>query len=241
MIDIHSHILPCKGDDGSESMDNTLSMVLSAHHQGITSMFATPHSEAFFREDANIHLRFDVMRRSLRSVFPDMEFYLGCEIMLTVSNIQDIVKALKNGVLPTMGDQYVLVEFDEQVEKLTISFCLSTLANAGFKPILAHIERYVNLYDEFDYIYNLHKNGCLLQLNAYSLEDYGDVKIRDWARQLIREKLVDFLGTDCHKTWYRPPSAEFAIQWIHDNCQDQEYINGLLHQNATDLLIRKGR
>lgn len=74
MIDIHSHILPCKGDDGSNSMDNTLSMVLSAQKQGITTMFATPHSEAFFREDCDVSLRFDIMRRSLRSVSPIWNF-----------------------------------------------------------------------------------------------------------------------------------------------------------------------
>lgn len=238
MIDIHSHILPCKGDDGSNSMDNTLSMVLSAQKQGITTMFATPHSEAFFREDCDVSLRFDIMRRSLRSVFPDMEFYLGSEVMLTASNMKEIVSALESGELPTMGGKYVLVEFYEEAEKPTVSFCLSKLVNSGFIPILAHWERYVNLRGQLEYIRNLHKNGCLVQLNMYSLEEYGDEDIRDWARTLIHEKLVDFLGTDSHKTWYRPPSVEQGMKYLTENCE-AEYLNAITWKNANDLLIKK--
>ena len=237
MIDIHSHILPCKGDDGSNSMENTFSMVFSAQRQGVSAMFATPHSEAFFRGD--VFMYFDVMKGILQSIFPDMEFYLGSEVMCTPSDMEDILKALESRKLATMNDsRYILVEFDKYVQQDSVDHCLSELLDAKFIPILAHWERYVNLRGQLEFIRNLHQNGCLVQLNMYSLEEYGDEGFHDWARTLIHEKLVDFLGTDCHSTWYRPPSVEQGMKWLEESCE-AEYLNAITWKNANDLLIKK--
>lgn len=240
MIDIHSHILPCKGDDGSNSMENTFSLVLSAQRQGTSVMFATPHSEAFFREDEDVFLRFDIMKRMLQSVFPDMEFYLGSEIMCNAANMGEILRALESGKLATMNDsRYVLVEFDAEVQQDSVDDCLSKLLDAKFIPILAHWERYVNLHDRLEYIRKLRQLGCLVQVNVYSLEEHGDERMRDWARALIGQKLVDFLGTDCHKTWFRPPSIQQGMDWLKENCRDREYLDAIIFKNADELLIKK--
>ena len=45
-IDIHTHILPAV-DDGAENEMMSLLMLLRAKEQGITHIFATPHSSAF--------------------------------------------------------------------------------------------------------------------------------------------------------------------------------------------------
>lgn len=239
MIDIHSHILPCRGDNGFSSIGDTFSMVLSARSQGVTAMFATPPSEAFFREGENIFRRFHTMKRMLRSVFPGMEFYLGSEIMLSASNMKHIIQALERGELPTMGGRYVLVEFHEAVQKPTVSFCLSRLIRAGYLPILAHWECYVNLRDQLDYIRNLHQNGCLVQLNVFSPETCRDESSRNWIRVLLREKLADFLGTDCHKAWCRPSSIRQGLEWLIKTCEDPEYAEAITWKNANEQLIPK--
>ena len=46
LIDIHTHILPAV-DDGAEDQNMSLLMLLRAKEQGITHIFATPHSSAF--------------------------------------------------------------------------------------------------------------------------------------------------------------------------------------------------
>lgn len=46
LIDIHTHILPTV-DDGAEDQNMSLLMLLRAKEQGITHIFATPHSSAF--------------------------------------------------------------------------------------------------------------------------------------------------------------------------------------------------
>lgn len=238
MIDIHSHILTCKGDDGSNSMENTFSMVLSAQRQGVTAMFATPHSEAFSRRD--VFLRFDIMKRMLQSVFPDMGFYLGSEVMCAPTDMGEILRALESEKLATMNDsRYVLVEFDAEVQQDSVDDCLSKLLDAKFFPILAHWERYVNLHNRLDYIRKLRQLGCLVQVNVYSLEEHGDERIRDWARTLIGQKLVDFLGTDCHKTWFRPPSIQQGMDWLKEHCRDREYLDAIIFKNADELLIKK--
>ena len=50
IIDIHTHILPAVGD-GAEDQNMSLLMLLRAKEQGITHIFATPHSSAFAEVD----------------------------------------------------------------------------------------------------------------------------------------------------------------------------------------------
>lgn len=46
MINIHIHLIPAV-DDGAEDQNVSLLMLLRAKEQGVTHIFATPHSSAF--------------------------------------------------------------------------------------------------------------------------------------------------------------------------------------------------
>lgn len=86
-------------------------------------MFATHHSNAFFMNAPEVFRSFGFMKHLLQPVFPDMEFYLGCEVMCSKSEMKDVVDALEDGRLPRMNDsRYVLVEFDEEVFMDTVFF-----------------------------------------------------------------------------------------------------------------------
>ena len=73
--------------------------------------------------------------------------------------------------------------------------------------------------------------GALIQLNAYSLFDEIDESIKNWARRLVQERKVDFLGTDAHRTYHRPPSAEMGLNWLYENVE-RDYADAIAWQNA---------
>ena len=78
--------------------------------------------------------------------------------------------------------------------------------------------------------------GALIQLNAYSLFDEMDDSIKNWARLLVQERKVDFLGTDAHRTYHRPPSAEYGLNWLYENVET-EYAMAIAWKNAERFLL----
>ena len=80
--------------------------------------------------------------------------------------------------------------------------------------------------------------GCRIQVNAYSLQEELDEEIRDWARQIVRAENADFLGTDAHRTYHRPPQAAGGLTWLYENCR-AEYAQALSFGNARKLLANE--
>ena len=68
----------------------------------------------------------------------------------------------------------------------------------GYKPILAHPERYFYYHKNFDEFFHLQDMGFLFQVNLLSLTGYYGKQVKHAARFLIENKMVDYLGTDIH-------------------------------------------
>jgi tyrosine-protein phosphatase YwqE len=68
----------------------------------------------------------------------------------------------------------------------------------GFKPVLAHPERYNFWHTDFAKYEELVDKGVKLQLNINSLTGYYSLSTKKIAEQLIDKKMISYLGTDCH-------------------------------------------
>ena len=76
-----------------------------------------------------------------------------------------------------------------------IIFKMQTL---GYKPVLAHPERYNFWHTEFEKYESFIDKGVLLQLNINSLTGYYSLPTKRIAEQMIDKNMISFLGTDCH-------------------------------------------
>lgn len=238
MIDIHSHIIPGV-DDGSASMEATIFMVYEAVQQGATAFFATSHSSAFLENGEEVHRRFDTMKKRLGRLFSN-KVYLGCEVLCSKEKMPELTEAIRNKTIPTMNDTAcVLIEFWEEADWETVEFCVAELLRQGCTPILAHVERYGALKDRMDRVNRLRQQGCLIQLNVYALEETQPEPERNWARQLVADRKVDFLGTDMHGTGIRMPSIAQGLGWLEAHCAP-DYQDALLYENAEKILIKGG-
>jgi tyrosine-protein phosphatase YwqE len=68
----------------------------------------------------------------------------------------------------------------------------------GYKPILAHPERYNSYHNNFEEFFKLKRAGCLFQLNLLSLTEQYGKGVQKTAEKLLKENLYDFVGTDTH-------------------------------------------
>ena len=235
MIDIHMHLVPGV-DDGAENMEMALVMMIRAKQQGISQIIATPHSEVFRYSKEGGKIIFKRLVDAAAKVCPDMKLYLGCEVYCETEIMDQVLESLNSGRYPTMnGTKYVLMEFSQWVYPENTVSCVEALVKGGYRPIIAHMERYKHLRDNMDLVNQFRERGALIQLNAYSLFDEMDDSIKNWARRLVQERKVDFLGTDAHRTYHRPPSAEWGLNWLYENVE-QEYADAIAWKNAERFL-----
>lgn len=214
MIDFHSHILP-KTDDGSKSVDESLKMLRTLSQQGVSKVVATPH---FYANDESVsdfiarrQKAFDSLKPSLT---PDMpEILLGAEVkyyegISRMENLRDLCVQNTELILLEMPvrrwTEYVLRE-------LTDISCSGSVI-----PVLAHIERYLKLQSS-DSIGQLLSNGVLLQINASFVYDFFTKR---QAINLLKNRAVHMLGSDCHNMSDRPPDIGKAYQTIKKKLGD---------------------
>ena len=240
MIDIHMHLIPGV-DDGAENMEMSLVMMARAMEQGISQIIATPHSEVFRYSKEGGKIIFKRLIDAAAKACPQMKLYLGCEVYCETGMMDEVLEALDSGRYPTMnGTKYVLMEFSQWVYPENTVPCVVALTAEGYTPIIAHMERYKHLRDNMDLLNQFRERGALIQLNAYSLFDEMDDSIKNWARRLVQERKVDFLGTDAHRTYHRPPSAEWGLNWLYENVE-QEYADAIAWSNAQGKLLEARR
>mgnify|MGYP005778473829 FL=1 len=239
MHDIHMHIIP-GADDGSWSLDMSLSMIYMAFQQGIERIIATPHSSAFDQHPELVKEGFQELKDHIAKRLPWIRLYSGCEVACSAGNMKKVLERLQKGSYPTLNHtDHVLTEFSVRIEKEEAVSCAKQLLAAGWIPVLAHAERYRQLFDREekngDCMKELKDLGCRIQINVYSVFDEENETIKQNALDLVKNGYVDFLGTDAHRMNQRPPSAEAGLRFLYENF-DKDYIDRIAFLNGEELL-----
>ena len=235
MCDMHMHLVPGV-DDGAVNAAMACDMAAMALEQGIFCICATPHSSAFAYDAEETLRRFEKIKGELACKFPELEIYLGCEVFCEEWDMDRVLGRLSSGQFPSIhGTRYVLVEFDPGVDSREVRVCAEKLGENGWIPVIAHMERYPRLQQNRMLVSSLREMGCLIQVNAYSLQEEKDPAIREWARFLVADGLADLLGTDAHRTGHRPPRAAAGIRWLYEACE-KTHAEQIAWRNAVRIL-----
>ena len=243
IIDIHTHII-YDIDDGSRNFDMTLELIGMAYEQGVRGIFCTNHSEYMVNQYQDYYRRFEKVNSAVAEKYPEMSLYKGCEVECHQREMPQIISNIQNHIFPTMnGTEYVLMEFvphgTNGMEEMR--YCLKYALDKGYKPIIAHAERYQPVYDApLENIIEMKELGCLVQINLYSVEqDHGSIdggSRRILANLFLQHQLVDLAGTDTHNLYYKPPAADVGAEALRGKYGD-EYADRVLFKNAEELLI----
>lgn len=195
--DIHCHIVPGV-DDGSPDVDTSVALVERLMSMGIERIFASPHvTEDTFENTPEI---LDDALRSLNDALHERE--VGMQVMRSAEyRIDEFFNSqLEAGNVTPLPNNFILVENSFIQEPWGLDNFLFNLKLKGYKPILAHPERYV-YYSEKSHrgrYDQLHALGILFQVNMLSFAGrYGKAE-RDAAMYLLEKGYISFLGTDMH-------------------------------------------
>ena len=97
-----------------------------------------------------------------------------------------------------MGNNYLLFELSYINYPNNIKDIIQKLNDKGYKPILAHPERYPYLYGSLENYYKIREFGCYFQLNTISLTGYYGKQTQKIAEELAENMMIDFIGSDIH-------------------------------------------
>ncbi len=232
--DTHIHIVPGV-DDGARTIEEAIEMLRMEKRQGVDYIFATPHSMAFDRDIDRVHRSFEELQHAAYEAGIEIGLDLGCEMFCHVSNINDCIRKIKNGIYPTFG-HYVLTEFPTyKIGINEVIMCLSKIQDAGYTPIIAHAERYA--FSNVSSISKLRDNGALVQINAYSMTRNASPEIRKLATELVKFEQVDFVGSDAHRLDHRQPVIAEGVERIIQ-MTSREYATMILASNPKARLLR---
>ncbi|HAE42809.1 MAG TPA: hypothetical protein DCG34_07805 [Clostridiales bacterium] len=228
MIDLHCHILP-QVDDGSESLVESMAMIDIAYNDGIRTIVATPHRNhpVDFRNRESIEETFQLLVSKVKNQYPDMKLYLGSELFVS----KDFLEVLddKPYNLTINGSRYVLIEFDVSASFSFIQSAIHELLVRGYIPILAHVEYYEALFDQFERIRTLKDEGVAIQVTSSNLIGKNGLKMQSFIKRLIAMGMVDFVSSDAHRSTYRRPLLKDAYNltasWVGDNEAQRIFID----------------
>jgi len=197
-VDMHSHLLPSI-DDGCKSLDESMEIIKQLIGLGYKKLICTPHIMGdFYRNTPEIIIeKLDQLNDKIKQVGLDIEVEAAAEYYLDESFMKRINKAEK--LLCFGKEKYVLFETSYMNASPHLENVIFMLQSLGYKPVLAHPERYVYLFENYnEQLVDLHSKGVLFQVNINSLSGYYSRPAKKIAEYLIDQELVSFLGTDIH-------------------------------------------
>lgn len=190
--DMHSHLLPGI-DDGAPDIEASAQLVAGLLGLGYKKLVTTPHIMAdIYRNTADT---INSAHQKLKSAQLQQPERAAAEYFMD----ENFDKLLENDIpLLTLRENWVLVEFSFVAPPANLKEKIFDLQIKGYKPILAHPERYLYFLTHKKWYDELKDAGCFFQLNILSLTSYYGKIPSELARYLISKNYIDLLGTDLH-------------------------------------------
>lgn len=193
--DMHSHLLP-KVDDGVNSEETSLNFIENLIELGYKKLILTPHiyNEFYPNRKDDLIVKFKNIKEKIDKNKMPIQLELAAEYYID-RTFEELIQANE---LLTFGNNYILVETSFVGLPLNFEEILFELVTLGYRPVLAHPERYNYFLKNLKYFRHLHERGIYLQINLLSLIGYYGSESLKIAEYLLKEKIVSFIGTDLH-------------------------------------------
>jgi len=194
-VDFHSHLLPGI-DDGAKFEHHSVELITSLSKLGFEQFITTPHimKNVWDNTFGSIHSKCIETKEILQNKGIEVPLKCAAEYLMD-GNFSEI---FKTGPLLTLKDNYVLVEMSYINPPIQLYEILFELQVAGYKPVLAHPERYLFFHQNFSQYEKLKNAGCLFQLNLLSTVGYYGEEVAMTAKKLLKKGLIDYVSSDVH-------------------------------------------
>lgn len=194
-VDMHSHLIPGI-DDGAQTIEDSLVLIKRLQALGFTEIITTPHtySDYYPNTSAGILAGLETVRAALKENNIDIPIKAASEYYLD----DHFESLLNNHDILTLDEKHVLVEMSFFAAPPKLFQYLFKIQTKGYKPVLAHPERYSFYEGDLKKYEALKEAGCLFQVNALSIAGYYGPLVQRDAQKLLKAGMIDLIGTDMH-------------------------------------------
>jgi tyrosine-protein phosphatase YwqE len=177
-------------------LSQSIELLTAMRALGYRKVITTPHSMADgYRNTPEIILGgLDKLRREVERVGLDIEVEAAAEYYLD----HDLDPKVERREVLSFGHNHLLFELPFISEPVMLKQVVFQMQTQGYRPVLAHPERYAFWYNDLSRYTELKERGVLFQLNLVALSGAYGPKAREIAERLIDAGAYEFLGSDCH-------------------------------------------
>jgi protein-tyrosine phosphatase len=194
-LDMHSHLLPGI-DDGAETIEHSIELILHLKELGYHSAITTPHIfwDMYRNTSKGILEQLVLVRNELHARNIDFKLNAAAEYYCD----EHFEKLIEADDLLTLGNRHILFEISFAAESANMARAIFNLQLNGYKPILAHPERYEYWHGRIENYEKMIDKDVDLQLNITSLTGQYGPNVKRMSEKLIDAGFISFIGTDCH-------------------------------------------
>lgn len=194
MIDIHCHLL-YGVDDGPVTFEESVQMLKKAQQQGVDAIILTPHYRhgMFPYNNEKIEKHFHFLKPAAKAIGIDL--YLGCEYHIN-SNVIEYCRSGRTNTLA--GSPFILAEYGYEAEYSYIRQTVKSMLAHGYKPVIAHVERYRCMLQDKENAWELSEMGAWIQINADAVLGLEGRQQKRYTKYLLKNELADVIGSDSH-------------------------------------------
>lgn len=231
-VDMHNHLLPGI-DDGSKSVEESLELIKGLGGLGFKQFICTPHimEDIHPNTKSTIQTAYTSLSQALKENSSKAKIYAAAEHMVD----DGIMPLIAKDNLCVMPGGYVLIEMSYLAESKALFQTILDIQNLGYKPILAHPERYNYYHYNFDMYKQIKDAGCLLQLNLLSISRYYGTEVKVAALTMLKSGMYDFVGTDLHHQKHLAALQDVVAKYpIRDLLRTCNILNPTLLDHLSD-------
>jgi len=193
-IDLHSHLIP-EIDDGCDSIEESIKIILQMKKLGYKKLIITPH--VMLKRYPNTIQIIKQGLFELRSILKVKNINIEIEAAAEYYCDNHFLSLIKKNDLLSFGKNYILFEFPYTKLPNCFEEVVYKLLEFGYKPVLAHPERYTFMTEVREYR-RIKSLGVLFQVNVNSLGGYYGKEVQRKSLMLAQKAMVDFIGSDIH-------------------------------------------
>ncbi len=233
MIDIHSHIL-YGIDDGSKTLEESIAILKKASENNVTDIILTPHyikDSRYNVDNKEKQKLLEELQKEVKRNNLNINLYLGNEVYID----EDLIPLLKKDIATLNNGKYILIELPLSKKYDILEEVIKELIAIDLTPIIAHPERYLTYYKEYEFFKSLINMGCLFQSNIGSLYGQYGRKSKKMIKQLLKKNMIHFISSDIHHT-----HSDVYEKNIHNDLlkivKNEQIVEDLLTNNAKKVI-----
>jgi len=229
-VDFHCHCLPGM-DDGASSVEEAAAMLQRLYSQNVGTVVATPHFcldnesvESFLKRRRTSYEKLKKHPRA--ALFP--EILMGAEVRVTYEMSKADMRPLA-----IEGTDVIMLEMPFSAMKNRIIEEIENICGIyKLMPVIAHIERYLEIFSDRDYSKMYSIGNAIFQVNIDAFTHYGTRKtLRHWNNEGLR--LLP--GSDAHNMSRRPPRFDALNKYAQKQSYRTLMQNFILSTRETGI------